>query len=193
MTGAWPLFYPGRLWTARAASQLQRMEQGDRGWSLTPLPGCLGWKLLAEPRGPRGAAPGSLCCPGLEAGWAPWAHCGLNPQLWMTGHPPACPGYGDIVSPKNPACFQGQPMGCVPLIPVPIHPSTHCLGGISSSIPTKGDWRMPSLAHVCCTLVKDGSNGEQGGGSAGAWNEGHEQGCVGFQGWSRGPGQGERG
>lgn len=64
-------------------------------------------------------------------------------------------------------------MRCVPLIPVPIHPSTHCLGDISSSIPTKRDWGVPSLA---CLLhaVENGSNGEQGEGSAGAWNEGHE-------------------
>lgn len=57
-------------------------------------------------------------------------------------HPPACPGYSGIVSPKNPACSQGQPMGCVPLIPVPMHPATHCLGDSSSSVPTQGDWHM---------------------------------------------------
>lgn len=45
-------------------------------------------------------------------------------------------------------------MGCLPLIPVPIHPSTHCLGDTRSSIPTKSDLGMPSLAHVCCTLVR---------------------------------------
>ncbi|XP_066046678.1 MORN repeat-containing protein 4 isoform X2 [Chamaea fasciata] len=45
----------GRLWTTTAASQLQRMEQGGRGWFLTPLPGCLGWKLLTEPCAPRAA------------------------------------------------------------------------------------------------------------------------------------------
>lgn len=177
MTGAWPLFPPGRLWTSTAASQLQRMEQGGRDWSLTPLPGCLGWKLLTEPHAPEGQLLAHFAALVLEAGWAPRAYCGLHPQLWVNDHPHAYPGYGDIVSPKSPACSQGQPMGCVPLIPVPIHPSTHCLGDISSSIPTKRDWGVPSLA---CLLhaVENGSNGEHGEGSAGAWNEGHEQGCV---------------
>ncbi|KAL2302905.1 hypothetical protein Nmel_010358 [Mimus melanotis] len=143
---------------------------------------------------PRGAAPGSLCCP------SPGGRVGTPSTPWpapsaLGDYPPACPGYSDIVSPKSPACSQGQPMGCVPLTPVPIHPFTHCLGDISSSIPIKRDWGVPSLAHVCCTLVEDGSNGEQGEGSAGAWNEGHEQGCVGARGGAGGLGRvgGDRG
>lgn len=83
-------------------------------------------------------------------------------------------------------------MGCVPLIPVANQP-THCLGDICSSILAKGDRGTPSLAHVCCTLGEGRGDGKQGAGSARAWDEGHEQGCVGCQGWSRGPGQGGRG
>lgn len=163
VAGARPLCPPGRLWTTRAASLLQRMEQGCRGWgwALTPLPGCLGQGLLAGPRAHRGAAPGPLCYPGSEAGWAPQAPHGLCSQLWVTGHPPVCPGQGYMVPAEDPACSQDQLVGCVPLIPVPIQ-STRCLGDICSIIPTKGDWGMPSLAHVHCMLGEGRSNGKQG-------------------------------
>lgn len=83
-------------------------------------------------------------------------------------------------------------MSCVPFIPVPIQP-TLCLGDICKQHPYRGGPGTASLAHVCCMLGEGRSDGEQGAGSAGARDEGHEPGCVGCQGWSRGRGEGGRG
>lgn len=98
-----------------------------------------------------------------------------------------------MVPSKDPAWSQGQPMGCVPLIPVLVQ-SVHCPEDIcSSSSPTKGNWESPSLACVCCMLREGRSNGDQGAGSAGVQDEGHKQGCMRCQGWSRGPREGRQG
>lgn len=103
-----------------------------------PWPWAAGWTTH-----PQRGTPGLLHYPGPKAGWAPRARCGLRPQLWVTGHPTVCPGQGDMVPLKDPACSRGLPMGCAPLIPVPIQPN-HCLGDICSSIPTKGDRGPPA-------------------------------------------------
>lgn len=101
------------------------------------------------------------------------------------------------MSPKNPACSQGQPMGCAPLIPVPMHPPT-ALGTSAVASPPRGTGECPAW-HVCCILVEIGTMVSKEKGqlepgmrdmSKAAWVPGLEQGAwagrEGIEVWRRG-------